>query len=490
MRAYSPKRRTALVLAGTGVSGAYHAGVLKALDESGVKIDLVVGSGVGAVSAAFAAAAAGQRLYAADGFWRGARERSFLRLRPFLRMVLGLLAAIVGVFLVPAALALLVGLLSPVLLVAWFLFSRFGHGLPETLDISASGLANLYAASLATVSFALGLLLVSFILRHALGDRRRMGEAFEAAVDPRPGEERLGRALWEVARGPATSSSAPSTGELSKRFVGLLAENLGQPGFRELILRVADLESAAPLSFVLLQDEHRAAYAAVQAKTFRPRTGVVPGTIDLKGAGYETLAYDAIRTGLLPPLGGPCCRIAFPRGGLYAGEVHRVADATVAGGCGLSEAVAAGADQVILVLGVPQAASPPPRRRGPRAMAGGILASLEKQAADRELEGAERLNRIIDTLGHSEEGGGRGWEDPASGRVYRSFGLWVIRPDRRTTGPWEIGGARDPASEALETLDDLIDRGYHDAYRLFLEPIVGDGERVHPAAEDKQPIEL
>ena len=60
MREYSPKRRTALVLAGSGTSGAYHAGVLRALDESGVKIDLVVGSGVGTVAAAFAAAAGGR----------------------------------------------------------------------------------------------------------------------------------------------------------------------------------------------------------------------------------------------------------------------------------------------------------------------------------------------------------------------------------------------------------------------------------------------
>ena len=41
MREYSPRRRTALVLTGSGTSGAYHAGVLKALDESGVKLDLI-----------------------------------------------------------------------------------------------------------------------------------------------------------------------------------------------------------------------------------------------------------------------------------------------------------------------------------------------------------------------------------------------------------------------------------------------------------------
>ena len=37
---YSPHVRTALVLTGTGTAGAYHAGVLRALHEAGVKIDL------------------------------------------------------------------------------------------------------------------------------------------------------------------------------------------------------------------------------------------------------------------------------------------------------------------------------------------------------------------------------------------------------------------------------------------------------------------
>ena len=71
MRDYSPKLRTALVLAGTGAAGAYHAGVLKALDESGVKVDVVVGSGAGAIAAAFAAVSGGEKLYGADGFWPG-----------------------------------------------------------------------------------------------------------------------------------------------------------------------------------------------------------------------------------------------------------------------------------------------------------------------------------------------------------------------------------------------------------------------------------
>ena len=67
MREYSPRRRTALVLTGSGTSGAYHAGVLKALDESGVKLDLVVGSGVGALGAASAPSRAGRASTASAG---------------------------------------------------------------------------------------------------------------------------------------------------------------------------------------------------------------------------------------------------------------------------------------------------------------------------------------------------------------------------------------------------------------------------------------
>ncbi len=48
---YSPRQRTALVFAGTGTAGAYHAGVLRALAEAGVKVDLVAGRGMGAVAA-------------------------------------------------------------------------------------------------------------------------------------------------------------------------------------------------------------------------------------------------------------------------------------------------------------------------------------------------------------------------------------------------------------------------------------------------------
>ena len=60
---YSPQLRTALVLTGTGTGGAYHAGVLRALHEAGVKLDLVAARGIGVVGALFAAIDGVQRLW-------------------------------------------------------------------------------------------------------------------------------------------------------------------------------------------------------------------------------------------------------------------------------------------------------------------------------------------------------------------------------------------------------------------------------------------
>ena len=109
MREYSPKRRTAVVFTGSGTTGAYHAGVLRALDESGVKIDLVVGSGIGAVTAAFAAVGGGAKLYGNGGLWDGASFKAFYRLRPALQLAFALLGVSFAIIALPVAVGLLLG---------------------------------------------------------------------------------------------------------------------------------------------------------------------------------------------------------------------------------------------------------------------------------------------------------------------------------------------------------------------------------------------
>src|SRR5690349_24928742 len=84
---YSPQLRTALVLTGTGTAGAYHAGVLRALQEAGVKIDVVAGRGVGAIGALFAAVDGAQRLWDPKGMWHSEVIRGFYPWRTALRVV-------------------------------------------------------------------------------------------------------------------------------------------------------------------------------------------------------------------------------------------------------------------------------------------------------------------------------------------------------------------------------------------------------------------
>ena len=66
--------------------------------------------------------------------------------------------------------------------------------------------------------------------------------------------------MWDLLRG-AAQLKEPSPLELCRRFIELVAENLGQPGVRELLLAVHDLDAHRDLVFALVgcarQDLHR-----------------------------------------------------------------------------------------------------------------------------------------------------------------------------------------------------------------------------------------
>src|SRR4051795_1327344 len=106
---YSPQRRTALVLTGTGTAGAYHAGVLRALHEAGVKLDIVSGRGVGVIGALFAAVDGAQRLWDDKGFWRAEGVERLYEWRLIPRLIVWSLSASLAIVAVPIA-AVAVGL--------------------------------------------------------------------------------------------------------------------------------------------------------------------------------------------------------------------------------------------------------------------------------------------------------------------------------------------------------------------------------------------
>jgi hypothetical protein len=483
VRDYSPKRRTALVFTGSGSTGAYHAGALRALDESGVKIDVVVGSGIGAVAAAYAAVGGGPRLYGKRGFWDGARWSAFYRLRPVVRLGMALLGVSFAVFALPVLLGLVLGVLFPLLLIAERVEPGIASRALSFLWVAPEVLSGPYLGAQAVPVFALAMLAIATVSLLYFRDRRRFPEAFESFLDAEPGLARLRRGLWEVARGAALSGRPPGEAELGRRYVALLGENLGEPGFRELVLRAADLDRGEALSFSLLREPAGAASS-------RPRP--LADGVDLRVPGNDALLFDALATGILLPIAMPLRRVTFPRGAPHAGETHRLTDATFSSGSGITEALAAGAEQVIVVTGVPETAPPLARRRGPLARIDAAVRTLERRAAA-EIDDVWRTSRMIATLGHRGESGRRCWEDPATGHVHGEVDLWVVRPDRRALGPTELDGTRDPATEVVQTTDDLLELGFRDAYRQFVEPVVGQSpipQREEGKYRDTQPVEL
>ena len=69
----------------------------------------------------------------------------------------------------------------------------------------------------------------------------------------------------------------------------------------------------------------------------------------------------------------------------------------------------------------------------------------------------------------------------ANGKRYLDglAGLFVVRPAHNPLGPLDFAGVYDERSDRRHTLAELVDRGYEDAYRQFIEPVVGaSGDRI------------
>ena len=114
---YSPERRTALLFTGTGADGAYHAGALRAIQEAGVKVDIVGGRGVGAIAAVLAAVDGSAQLWESGGFWHSPSIPLLYRWRWPFRLLRRLALGLVGVFAIPAAVILLGLIVYPIALV-------------------------------------------------------------------------------------------------------------------------------------------------------------------------------------------------------------------------------------------------------------------------------------------------------------------------------------------------------------------------------------
>ena len=465
-RGYSTRLRTALLFTGTGTAGAYHAGVLRALHEAGVKIDLVGGRGIGAVSALFAAIDGGPRLWEPAGVWKDRSATALYGWRAPLRYAGYALLAAGLVLLLPLALlavAVLVGFVGLVLallgleaagatLTAWF--TRWIDTLftPAALPTVVPRLV--LFALLAGAAILAGALIASY-LREPLRRRSRYGVLWRLIGAPLSSERLLVRCsseLWNLIRG-AAPLAAPAPTELARKYVELLTENLGQPGFRELLVVAHDMDVRRDVVFALLGTAHRG--------RFFSRTMLEPGTrsveaFDLSGVARDH-ALDSLAAALAAPLATEPHLVRFSPEGPWRGEAHRLCDRPEGLARLIEEAAIAGAEQVILV-----SASPPQGR------------AHELSAGRGDLRG-----RAGEQLAAFETASFRDAVEQFTGRFAAFF---VVRPSHNALAPLDFNGVYDERSDRRQTVAELVDRGYEDAYRQFIEPVVGAG------AEPAEPV--
>jgi hypothetical protein len=460
--AYSPQARTALVLTGSGTAGAYHAGVLRAFQEAGVKVDVVAGAGMGVASAVFAAVDGGAQLWEQDGFWRSAATRRYYRVRPALRAAAWAFAGSLSVILLPV-LALVAGLLvyplgflvrvAGVSSAAWA--SRAYTSVVETAFDPAflpSALPRAFLVSLALVTGTLGVLAIAAL---ASGRGRRSDAApiwwriIGAPLTSAGAARAVFQGLWQLLGG-AAGARQPSPVDVSRAYSELLRDNLGQPGFRELLVTVHDIDVRRDLVFALLGERHRRDF-------FRSSNGArgdrrLAEAFDLSGASRDRL-LDAVLAGISLPVATDVPLIGFPAESFWCGERHRAAARPGALDRLLDELPLAGVDQVIVV-------SPFPEVEGPHRLA---------------VPRGDWRGRVSDYLAGAEAAAVR--STVASPRPFRC--LFVVCPAYNPVGPLDMAGCYDERSDRRVTLGELMDRGYQDAYGQFIDPVVGaSGERL------------
>jgi len=466
-RAYSTRLRTALLFTGTGTAGAYHAGVLRALHEAGVKIDLVGGRGIGAASALFAAIDGGARLWEAAGVWKDRSATRFygwrrpLQYAGYALLLAGLVLLLPLALLAAAVIVGLAGLLLTLLglegpgtkVTTWFTGWIDTLFTPAALPTIVPRLV--LFAMLAAAAILAGALIASY-LRDRVRRRSKSSILWRLVGAPLSSERLVARCtaeLWNLIRG-AAPLAAPAPVELARRYVELLTENLGQPGFRELLVTAHDMDARRDVVFALLGPAHRG--------RFFSRPALEPGArgieaFDLTGVAREH-ALDSLEAALAVPLATQPHLVRFSSEGPWRGEAHRLCDRPEGLSRLIEEAAAAGAEQVILV-----SASPAEGR------------AHELSAGRTDLRG-----RAGEQLGAFETAALRDALEQFTGRF---ASLFLIRPSHNPLAPLDCRGVYDERSDRRQTVAELVDRGYEDAYRQFIEPVVGAG------AEPAEPVQ-
>jgi hypothetical protein len=237
----------------------------------------------------------------------------------------------------------------------------------------------------------------------------------------------------------------PPPSDLARRYSDLLAENIGQPGFRELLIAVHDLDAHRDVVFALVAESRR------RGLVRRPTTDATERrraeAIDLAGAGGEQLAA-AVAAALTVPVATETANLTFVPDSYWRGETHRLCDRPGCLARILDELVDLEVAQIVLVSAAPESMGPhglqAPRIDG-RGRIGEYLMSAEAASV----------------------------RDATCAADVMTPRIFTIRPSHNPLGPFDFTGAYDDRSERRQPLGELMARGYEDAYRQFIEPVVG-----------------
>jgi predicted acylesterase/phospholipase RssA len=458
---YSPHLRTAVLLTGNGTGGAYHAGVLRALHEAGIKIDVMSGRGVGVVCALFAAIDAGAKTWEDGGVWRRRPAIRLYQWRPPLQWAAMLALAGVAILAIPL-LVLATGLVAyPLSFLVQMISVDTGSRLATAYadmvrfafaaDVLPTVVPRLVTLCFASAFAVLGIAALRFEPEPALWANRQptphghrdAGSWWARIVgtpwNAEPGLQHFRRGLWQLFQGPA-SAKEPTPPELSRRYAELLFENLGQPGFRELIVSTLDIETRTDLVFSAIAESRRQAY-------FQRGRGDL---IDLAGIGRSQV-LDALAAALAIPVLTEPHLIAFSPESYWKGEAHRICDRVGGVSRLLEELAAAGVEQVVVVC-------PDSDRSAPHRLSRPI-GSLRARVAE-HIAAAETTVVRDAVILHKK----------------RFKGLFLIQPIHNPIGPLDFEGTYDERSDRYQSLGELMDRGYEDGYRQFIEPVVGGAD--------------
>ena len=217
--------------------------------------------------------------------------------------------------------------------------------------------------------------------------------------------------------------------DLGRRYTEMLTENLGQPGFRELLLAVHDVDAHRDLIFaVVAESRRRDLFRRSTTESADARRAEV---FDLAGVARDHVV-DAVAAALTVPLATDWHAVTFPPDAYWRGETHRLGDRPANLIRIVDELIDLGVEQIVLVSAAPE--SP-----GPHAL------------ADVRIDGRGRLGEYVQS---TEAGVLRDATTTTAG-----VRIFTIRPAHNAIGPFDFGGGYDDRSHRRQPLTELMSHG-------------------------------